>query len=139
VNLGRAIARALAGPAFVYLDGDLGTGKTTLCRGILRELGHEGAVKSPTFTLVEPYDLDKGQVYHFDLYRLGDPEELDFIGIDDYFSGQHLCLVEWPEKAGRRLPTPDVSIRLEVSRRRRDVTITPATERGQEILTRLQT
>jgi len=117
-NLGRGLATVVvqAGQrATVFLEGNLGTGKTTLSRGVMRGLGHEGAVKSPTYTIVEPYEHLSPPAYHFDLYRLGDPEELEYMGIRDYFQGESLCLIEWPERGQGILPDPDLWIRLSVN------------------------
>jgi tRNA threonylcarbamoyladenosine biosynthesis protein TsaE len=109
---GRRLARELATDALVFLHGDLGAGKTTLVRGILRGLGYAGAVKSPTYTLLEPYERGSRRVYHFDFYRIVDSQELEFIGIDELMNSDALKLVEWPERAEDRLPEPDVELHL---------------------------
>lgn len=114
LKAGRILATASNGTGIIYLQGDLGTGKTTLSRGVIRQLGHTGSVKSPTFTLVEPYEPGPYRIYHFDLYRLADPAELEYVGIDDYFSQDCLCLVEWPERGQGYLPPNDLLITLEV-------------------------
>lgn len=137
VALGNAIGRIVR-HGVIFLAGDLGAGKTTLCRGILRARGHHGAVKSPTFTLVEPYDLDDGRLFHFDLYRLGDPEELEYMGIRDYLEPDSLCLIEWPEKGEGLLPDPDWQIAILVEGRGRGVVIMPQTDYGQSALARLR-
>ena len=129
-RLGAEIGRALAWRGSVWLSGDLGAGKTTLSRGLIRAAGHAGAVKSPTFTLVEPYELGEFEIYHFDLYRLADPEELEFLGVRDYFSDNSLCLVEWPDKGSGVLPAPDMSIRIRVDAEGRTLQIEGHGARG---------
>ncbi len=111
--LGAALAGGIHEGLTIYLTGELGAGKTTLVRGLLHALGHSGTVKSPTYTLVEPYALAGRTVYHFDLYRLTHPAELEALGLRDYFRPGAVCLIEWPERACGLLPAPDIEIALE--------------------------
>ena len=136
-------AAQLAGHAVaglvVFLRGSLGAGKTTFARGFLRGLGYEGVVKSPTYTLVEPYSCEPGLAcYHFDLYRLADPEELEFTGARDYFSNASICLIEWPEKAAGFLPEPDIDCTLEHHPRGRKIALTACSARGEHLLVQEQ-
>ncbi len=109
-TLGRALAQTRPAPAAVHLQGDLGAGKSTLARALLRELGVQGAIRSPTYTLVERYAVPGGEAWHLDLYRIGAAAELDFLGLDEAVAT--LWLIEWPEKAGLALPAPDLRILL---------------------------
>ena len=120
--------------AVIYLQGELGAGKTTLCRGVLQACGHRGMVKSPTYTLVEPYVLPTVTVYHFDLYRLGDPEELEYIGIRDYFELGNICLIEWPDKGQGILQRPDLELTIFVSPPGRRLSLTSHTDQGQAVV-----
>lgn len=122
VVFGAKLAGHIAKPALIYLEGQIGAGKTTLMRGFLQALGHQGHVKSPTYTIVEPYDLTLGRVYHFDLYRLGSFEEFDAMGIDDYFSEPAICVMEWPSIAQDYLPEPDIYCKIDLLPNGRRVT-----------------
>lgn len=119
--LGEQLVPYLKPPQLVFLHGELGVGKTTLVRGILRALGWQGVVKSPTFTVVEPYDLGDRQLYHLDLYRLTSADELEFIGIRDYFTPNSLILIEWPSRALECLPAPDVNCYIDMLAHGREV------------------
>jgi len=133
--LGAALA-PLAGPGLViYLDGDLGAGKTTLVRGLLRALGDSGPVKSPTFTLVELHAISGLNLYHFDFYRFNQAEEYLDAGLDEYFDGRGVCLVEWPERAAPYLPAADIRIRLAVCESGRQASVEACSERGRICLT----
>lgn len=111
-RLGAALGAHLRGGEVIYLRGDLGVGKTTLVRGLLRGRGHDGPVRSPTYTLVEPYELPPLTLYHLDLYRLADAEELEWIGIRDLLDATSVALVEWPERGRGVLPAADLSITI---------------------------
>ncbi|WP_110688005.1 tRNA (adenosine(37)-N6)-threonylcarbamoyltransferase complex ATPase subunit type 1 TsaE [Salinicola aestuarinus] len=139
VALGEALGLALEGRGRIHLLGDLGAGKTTLARGVLRAHGHAGAVKSPTYTLVEPYELGTYRIYHFDLYRLGDPEELEFLGARDMLGEEALSLIEWPSRGEGWLPTPDLEVRLTTLENGRQAQAAAFTARGRDVLAALPT
>ncbi len=123
LTLGKHISRHCSAPFVIYLSGELGMGKTTLVRGLLSGLNYEGNVKSPTYTIVEPYELNNQEVYHFDLYRISDPEELEYIGIKDYFNDNSICIIEWPEKAKGTLPQANLEIEIEQYQHGRKMTL----------------
>lgn len=118
----------------VTLEGDLGAGKTTLVRGLLEGLGYTGKVKSPTYALVEPHVVSGLNLYHFDFYRLNQPEEYLEAGLDEYFAGQGVCLVEWPDKAAPYLPAPDLRVELAVVGNSREARLQAVSERGRACL-----
>lgn len=132
-TLGRRLAGVLD-RGVIFLEGELGAGKTTLARGILRGLGHTGTVRSPTYTLVEPYELPGGTVYHLDLYRLADPEELEWLGLRDMLERDALLLVEWPERGAGCLPGADLVVRIAPRDGGRSVDLVSASTLGRHIL-----
>ena len=138
-HLGAVLAGTLADGMVIFLHGDLGTGKTTLVRGVLRQLGFEGAVKSPTYTLLEEYAVGAREIIHFDLYRLDDPEELDLIGIRDYFNGRACCFIEWPQRGEGYLPRHDLEITITHQGAGRVASISALSESGAQTLQAIQT
>lgn len=139
--LGAALARALAPGLSIHLHGDLGAGKTALTRALLHAAGHKGNVKSPTYTLSEPYRVMLGgepvNVIHFDLYRMSSPEEFLDAGFREEFDGHNICIVEWPEKADPVLPPPDLNVFLSVAGEGRDVELQALSQLGLLCLDRL--
>jgi tRNA threonylcarbamoyladenosine biosynthesis protein TsaE len=133
VALGAKIASALQGGEMIYLSGELGAGKTTFVRGLLNALGHLGNVKSPTYTLVEPYSVNGRNIYHFDLYRINDPEELEAMGIRDYCDGESVCLFEWPEQGENVLPAADIVLSLSHCDTGRELKIESKSAKGEHI------
>lgn len=139
IALAQVVAQALEkhiNSSFVMLlQGDLGAGKTTFARGFIHASGFDGVVKSPTYTLVEPYSINNNRMcYHFDLYRLADPEELEFTGARDYFNDNDICLVEWPEKAEGFLPPADWICEFSYHNKGRNLVISALTEKGKKLM-----
>ena len=137
--MGAALAQTLRGGVVMFLEGDLGAGKTTLTRGLLRALGFTGRVKSPTYTLVEPYAVSNLNLYHFDLYRFQDPLEWVDAGFRDYFNEQSICVIEWADKATGLLPQPDLIITLVPFGAGRNIEIQALTETGSACIEQLAT
>ena len=141
LKLGADFSSIITPGTIIFLNGDLGTGKTTLVRGFLRQLGYNGAVKSPTFTLVEDYTLnlsnslvEEYSLYHFDLYRLADAEELDYMGISDYIDDQAIIFIEWPDKGQGFLPEADIILNIIHLGKHRDIEITSQTAKGLRLV-----
>ena len=135
--LGAVLSSVCPADTTIYLTGDLGAGKTTMTRGFVRSRGYKGVVKSPTYTLVEEYHTDGVYVYHFDLYRLNDPEELEMMGIRDYFSPSSVRIVEWPSKGEGILPEADLEVNLEIVGNSRNAVIYARNEKGAAILEKM--
>ncbi len=135
--LGAAVAAASPPKLVIYLVGDLGAGKTTFARGFIRSLGHKGAVKSPTYALLELYELPDRACYHFDLYRLADPGELEYLGIRDLLQSEAILLVEWPEKGEGELPPPDLVVAIDHDGECRQLQIKSHSEQGNSLLQKL--
>jgi len=136
-TLGGELALAILPGMQIHLSGELGSGKTTLVRGFLRGLGHEGKVKSPTYTLVEPYRPGQVTVYHFDFYRVRHPTELETMGYRDYPGVDTICLIEWPEKAEGQLGRPDLLIKFQIHADRRKLDLAACTERGNLLISKI--
>ncbi|MEE4377015.1 MAG: tRNA (adenosine(37)-N6)-threonylcarbamoyltransferase complex ATPase subunit type 1 TsaE [Candidatus Competibacteraceae bacterium] len=136
--LGGCLARAAPVGQVIHLRGELGTGKTTLVRGFMRALGFQGAVKSPTYTLMEPYTVGDQQVLHCDFYRLADPLELEFLGLRDFLDEQTILLVEWPEQGGELTPAADLDILLTHAEESRNCQIAVTTSGGKQFCQRFE-
>ena len=135
--IGVRLSRAVDQGCIIHLEGELGAGKTTLVRGFLRGMGHTGRVKSPTYTLLEPYEAARLPCYHFDLYRLGDPEELEYLGIRDLLGMESIILVEWPERGAGYLPPSDLTVRIHYRDGGRELEFIPRTPIGRAVVERL--
>jgi len=138
VAFAKVVAKHLESSFVMLLQGDLGVGKTTFARGFIHASGFDGIVKSPTYTLVEPYPITNNRMcYHFDLYRLADPEELEFIGARDYFNDTDVCLIEWPEKAEGYLPPADWICKFSHQEKGRNLEVFALTDKGEDLMLRV--
>lgn len=137
LNLGADLAKIILNGTIIYLIGELGAGKTTLVRGFLHALNYTGKVKSPSYTLIESYEMDSKIIHHFDFYRLNNPNELKFIGIEEYFASAAICLIEWPEKGLPQLPPADLTCDIIFKETGRIVNISPCTMQGDDCLKKL--
>lgn len=131
------LALYLVAPLIITFSGDLGAGKTTIVRAMLRHLGVTSAIKSPTFSLVESYVCHDMQVHHFDLYRIHHEEELEYLGFRDYFTNESICCIEWAENAGKALPNVDIRFKLSIKGAGREMQMTALSDAGKNILARL--
>ncbi|VAW73331.1 tRNA threonylcarbamoyladenosine biosynthesis protein TsaE [hydrothermal vent metagenome] len=137
-QLGASLCQVISAPCRLNLSGDLGAGKTTFTRGFIRATGYKGMVKSPTYTLVEPYALSNFHLYHIDLYRLSDPEELEFLGVREMLEEDSILIAEWPELGKGVLPDPDLALRIEYKGEERAVGMSSVSNKGREMLMRIE-
>lgn len=136
-QLAQQLAAYCQPPLVIYFQGQLGAGKTTLVRALLRALGISGAIKSPTYALLEPYQTESMLIYHFDLYRLVDAEELDYLGIRDYLQDDAICLIEWPEKGKGHLPEADIHCKIDILADARKIILSSNNKKGLAIIDQL--
>lgn len=137
LDFGGKLAQHCSPPLIIFLHGQLGAGKTTFVRGFLRGLGYAGKVKSPSYNLVESYEIQKKSIMHFDFYRIQDPHELDFIGIQDYWQPSAIFLIEWPEKGVHILPPVDLACHLELAGSGRKLSIEAKSKAGEKVVAKL--
>ena len=138
-SLGKAMADSARAGMQIHLSGELGAGKTTLVRGFLTGLGHQGKVKSPTYTLVEPYDFGTLSVYHFDFYRIKTPQEVELMGYREYPGADTICLIEWPEKAGDFIGDADIRIEIRHESEGRSVELSGLSQEGKSLINKITT
>lgn len=139
IECGSVLGGLIGGGDVLHLSGPLGAGKTTFARGVLRGMGHSGAVKSPTYTIVEPYELSGKTIYHVDLYRISTPCELDAMGFESYYHAGAILLIEWPECGQGFLMTPTLEIALSYTEQGRSLVFSASDQRGRDLIDRLQT